>query len=250
MFILLRDRRSAVSEFIIFKKVVFVLSKKKTFDARTLAVCGMLCAMAFALVALSHFTMPAIIPAAPWLKYDPKDIILAIGGLLLGPVPAFSMSLIVSLLEMISFSETGWIGFVMNVVSSCAFILPGAIIYNRKRKLSSAVTGLVFGVVLVTVAMLLWNYLLTPIYMGMPREAVKDLLLPAFLPFNLIKGALNASFTFLIYKPLSKALKKARLLTSEENSHSSGKLYIPVVLLAIATIAACVVVLLILNGVI
>lgn len=228
----------------------FVLSKKKTFDARTLAVCGMLCAIAFALVSLSHFVMPAIIPAAPWLKYDPKDIILAIGGLLLGPVPAISMSLIVSLLEMLTFSETGWIGFVMNVVSSCAFILPAAILYSRRRKLGSAVAGLVFGVVLVTVVMLLWNYLLTPLYMGMPREAIKDLLIPAFLPFNLIKGILNASFTFIVYKPLSKALKKAKLLPSEENAKTSGKLYAAVALLAVVAISACVVVLLILNGVI
>ncbi len=210
----------------------------------------MLCAMAFALVALSHFTMPAIIPAAPWLKYDPKDIILAIGGLLLGPVPAFAMSLVVSLLEMISFSETGWIGFVMNVVSSCAFILPGAVIYNKKRNLTSAVCGLVFGVIFVTAVMLLWNYLLTPIYMGMPREAIKELLLPAFLPFNLIKGALNASFTFLVYKPLSKALKKARMLPSEESDHSGGKVYAPVIIMALVTIAACIVILLILNGII
>lgn len=203
--------------------------------------------MAFALVTVSHYTMPAIIPAAPWLKYDPKDIILAIGALLLGPVPAVLMSVVVSLLEMVTFSETGWIGFVMNVVSTCAFILPASLIYNKKRNIKSAVFGLVSGVVLVTAAMLLWNYALTPLYMGMPRDAIKDLLVPAFLPFNLIKGALNASFTFLIYKPLSKALKKAKLLPREEKPTSSSKVYLPVILLALVTIAVCVVVLLILN---
>ena len=45
--------------------------------------------------------------------------------------------------------------------------------------------------------MLLWNYLIALIYMGYPREAVVQLLLPAFLPFNLLKGGLNAAFTFL-----------------------------------------------------
>ena len=226
------------------------MSSKKQFNTRTLAVCGMLCAIAFALVSISHFTMPAIIPAAPWLKYDPKDVILAIGGLLLGPVPAISISLVVSLIEMLTFSETGWIGFVMNVVSSCAFILPASIIYNKKRNLKSAVVGLVFGVALVTAVMLLWNYILTPIYMGTPREAIKALLIPAFLPFNLIKGTLNASFTFILYKPLSKALKKARLLPTAENSSSSGKTYLSMAVISLITIAACVVVLLILNGVI
>ena len=54
--------------------------------------------------------------------------------------------------------------------------------------------------------MLLWNYLIAPIYMGYPREAVVELLIPAFLPFNLIKGGLNAAITMIIYKPVVKAL--------------------------------------------
>ena len=52
-------------------------------------------------------------------------------------------------------------------------------------------------------AMLLWNYLITPLYMGYPREAVAELLLPAFLPFNLLKSGLNSGITFLLYKRLS-----------------------------------------------
>ena len=136
----------------------------------------------------------------------------------------------------------------MNVVSSCAFVLPASILYNKKRDIKTAVSGLFCGVVLVTVVMLLWNYLLTPLYMGTPREFVKSLLIPAFLPFNLIKGALNASFTFLIYKPLSRALKSARLLPSEKEGASSGKISVPVVAIALVTIAACAVVLFILNG--
>ena len=38
--------------------------------------------------------------------------------------------------------------------------------------------------------MLLWNYLITPIYMGMDREEiVVPMLIPVFLPFNLVKAA-------------------------------------------------------------
>ena len=44
--------------------------------------------------------------------------------------------------------------------------------------------------------------LITPFYMGYPREAVVELLLPAFLPINLIKGGLNAGITMLLYKPI------------------------------------------------
>jgi len=35
-----------------------------------------------------------------------------------------------------------------------------------------------------------------------------------FLPFNLVKGALNAGVTMLVYKPVSRALKKTNLMPS------------------------------------
>lgn len=64
------------------------------------------------------------------------------------------------------------------------------------------------GALATTAFMLLWNYLITPIYMGMPRAAVADLLVPVFLPFNLSKYALNAAITMLIYKPVVTALQQ------------------------------------------
>ena len=49
--------------------------------------------------------------------------------------------------------------------------------------------------------MLFWNYLIAPVYMGCSRQAVAELLLPVFLPFNLIKGGLNTAGTALLYRP-------------------------------------------------
>ena len=58
--------------------------------------------------------------------------------------------------------------------------------------------------------MLFWNYLVAPIYMGYPRQAVAQLLLSVFLPFNLIKGGVNAALTLLLYRPLTAALSPLR----------------------------------------
>ena len=66
-------------------------------------------------------------------------------------------------------------------------------------------------------AMLLWNWLVTPVYMGYPREEVAKLLLPAFLPFNLLKGGLNGLGTFLLCPPVAKALERSGLLEKEEH---------------------------------
>ena len=61
-------------------------------------------------------------------------------------------------------------------------------------------------------AMILWNYLVTPLYMGVPREVVASMILPVFLPFNAIKCGLNTALTLLLYKPCVQAMRRAGLL--------------------------------------
>lgn len=173
---------------------------------RRLTTAAMLAAMAYLLMLIGR------IPVVLFLKYDPKDAIIALGGFLLGPLPAALISITVSFVEMLTASETGIIGFVMNVLSTCAFVLPAALFYRRKADLKHAAIGLAAGVILMTAVMLLWNWILTPIYMGYPRAAVEELLLPVFLPFNLGKGAVNAIVTLLIFRPVSRALRRARLI--------------------------------------
>jgi len=166
-------------------------TKKLTFGA-------MLCAIAYVVMMLIHVKL---VPAAPFLTYDPKDVIIALGGLIWGPGMAAIVTAVVALVEMVTVSDTGIIGCIMNFVSTFAFAGTAAVIYKKKHTLSGAVMGLVAGCIVMTGAMLLWNYLLTPIYMGTPREQVAGMLLPIFLPFNLLKAVLNAAFTFLLYKP-------------------------------------------------
>ena len=160
---------------------------------RKITTIGMLCALAYAMTAMGR------IPMVLFLKYDPKDIIIAIGGFLFGPLTSFTIAVAVSFAEMFTMSENGVLGFIMNVISSCSFACTAAFIYKKKHTLSGAVAGLLCGWGCMVPVMLLWNYLITPIYMGYPREAVVKLLLPAFLPFNLIKGGLNAALSMLLY---------------------------------------------------
>ncbi|MCL2507804.1 MAG: phosphatase PAP2 family protein [Oscillospiraceae bacterium] len=218
-------------------------------STQTLVTCAMLCAAAYAFVFVSHHVMPPMLPAVPFLKYDPKDIVLAFGALLFGPVPAFIMSAVVSLIEMVTISSTGAIGMTMNILSTCAFILPVSIIYPRKKTAKRAVFGLLCGAALMTGAMLLWNYLITPIYMGVPRAAVAGMLIPAFLPFNAIKSLLNTAGTLILYKPVVRALRGARLMpkpTEAEGKNRSATVAVAVFSAAIT--AACVLVIMILNN--
>ena len=115
---------------------------------------------------------------------------------------------------MITVSETVILKCIMNIVRTLSFACASALIYNKKHTLSGAVIGLVSGWIISVFVMLLWNYLVTPLYMGYSREVVAEMLLPVFLPFNLLKGGLNASITFLLYKPVITALRKSGYVSS------------------------------------
>jgi len=203
---------------------------------RRLTLMAMIAAMAYVIMLVGR------IPVVMFLKYDPKDIVIAIGGFMLGPGAAALISLLVSLIEMVTVSETGIIGCVMNVISTLAFVFPASMIYHHKRTLKSAAIGLSVGAIAMTAVMLAWNYILTPIYMGYPRAAVAEMLLPVFLPFNLLKGLMNAAFTMLLYKPVSTTLRRSRLIAPEgEKTASPVKMFRPVVVISsVLLIVTCV----------
>lgn len=208
---------------------------------KKLTTVGMLCALAYVAVVIGR------IPLVLFLKYDPKDIIITISGLIFGPHTSFSVALIVSLAEMFTISENGILGFLMNVISSCSFACTAAFVYKKKRKLSGAVIGLFCGWGCMVLVMLLWNYLITPVYMGCPREAVAELLIPAFLPFNLIKGGLNAAVTMILYKPVVTALRRARLIETNQIKPKT-QWNVGLILIASLIIATCTVLLLSIKG--
>lgn len=213
-------------------------------DSKTkkITTTAMLCAAAYVVVVVGR------IPVVLFLKYDPKDIIITLGGLIWGPMTSFIVSVIVSLIEMVTISENGILGCIMNMISTCSFACTASVIYKKKRTLSGAVTGLVTGSLVMVLVMLLWNYLITPIYMGYPREAVAELLVPAFLPFNLLKVGLNAGFTFLLYKPITTALRKAGYISDSQNVLSRKP--IGLWLFSGVLVITCILLILSFNGII
>jgi riboflavin transporter FmnP len=211
-----------------------------------LTIMAMLCALSF--VAVAAIRIP-LIPMLPFLAYEPKDVIIVIGGFIFGPLSSVLISVIVSFIELVTISSTGIIGLIMNILSTVAFVCPAAYFYKKKHTMSGAITGLILGTVLMTIVMVLWNYLITPIYMGYPREAVVKLLLPAFVPFNLLKGAINTALTLLIYKPVVTILRKSNLLVStSSNAAPVRKFNLGLTLTAALTLITCILLVLVVRG--
>ncbi|MGN0674216.1 MAG: ECF transporter S component [Oscillospiraceae bacterium] len=213
-------------------------------NTKKLVVLSVMTALAY--IAVFIFRIPVVL----FLKYEPKDVIITIGGFMFGPLASLLMSAVVSLVEMVTISSTGPIGALMNFISTSAFACTAAIVYKKIHTIKGAVIGLASGTILMTVLMLAWNYLITPLYMGTPRETVAGMLLPVFLPFNLIKAVLNSAITMLLYKPLSTIMKKAHILPeSTSTSENAGhiKKYAFVYIIAAFLVATCVAVIIIWN---
>lgn len=187
-----------------------------------------------------------------FLTYEPKDVILTIGAFIFNPVAGIVMSLVVCLIEMVTISTTGFIGLLMNFLASAVFVGVSSIIYSRKKTLSRAILGLVAGSFSMLAIMLLWNYIMTPIFMGIPREAVLEMFVPLLIPFNLLKAALNFALILLLYKGVVTALRKSRLVPARESYDAENKKSNTVVIISISAllVVTLVIVMLIFAGVI
>lgn len=214
-------------------------------DTKKLATMAMLTALAYVVMAAIHLPLMA---AAPFLKYDPKDVVLTIGAFIYGPVAGLSMSFVVCFLEMITVSEDPLWGFLMNVVASAAFILPASVLYHRRRTMRGAITGLGLSVISMTLVMLLWNFLITPLYMKAPRDMVLGMLLPVILPFNLIKSVLNASLILVLYQPVTNILHRTHLLPALPDGSLRRSYNLSAVLLGLFLLATGVLVAMVLTG--
>lgn len=194
---------------------------------------AMLSALAFAAVLFIK------IPMVLFLEYDPKDVIITIGGFIWGPSTSFAVAIVTAFVEFLTISEDGIIGLIMNIISICSFCCTAAFIYKKDRTLRGSIIGLITGTIVLTAVMIVWNYLVTPIYMGIPRSEVVKLLAPAILPFNLIKGGIDSAIILLIYKPIVSALRRT-VLKSESNNAEKMKIHPGIMAIALLVIITCV----------
>lgn len=184
---------------------------------KKLVILSLFCAISYICVFIFRFKVS-------FLTFDFKDAIIAVAALLFGPLSGVIVSITVSFLEFITVSDTGVYGLIMNFLSTVAFCLPVSLVYKRKKSASSAIIGLVISVVSVVTVMIAANLLITPFYMNATVDAVKQLILPTLLPFNLTKAVVNASLTMIIYKPIVNAIRSVGLVAvSKESSYKLNK---------------------------
>jgi len=184
-------------------------------QTRKIVISAMLTAFAFVATMLT-----SMFKVGGFLSLDLKDAILSLIALMYGPVYGIVSVVAVALIEFVTISTTGFYGFVMNILSSGTFVIICGLVYKFKRNYSGAIISAVLTVFSVTAVMLLANIFITPLYFGMPRQSIIDMLPTLILPFNLCKSIINVSLMLLVYKPFVTALRSTGVMKSTEMSTS------------------------------
>ena len=180
-------------------------NEKKKNSGMQFVFLGMFAAISIILCCLIHVP---ILPAAPFLEYDPADVPILISTFAFGPWWALVLTGVVAAVQGMTVSASGgfW-GILMHFLATGSMALVSGLIYRRFRTLKGAIVSLFAGALTMTLIMIPLNLIIDPLYMGVSREIVAGMLLPAIIPFNAIKSMLNCVITFLLYKHVSRLFK-------------------------------------------
>lgn len=154
----------------------------------------------------------------PFLIYEPGDIPILITAFLYGPGAALGATFILSILMAVFTGLGGPFGAFMHFLATGVFAGTAGYFYQKHHNRRGAVKGLLIGSIAMTVVMAAANLILNPIFYGIPREQVMQMMLPGIVPFNLSKALLNSAVTLLVYKKLANFLRRKGLIRALENN--------------------------------
>lgn len=232
---------------------------------RTMVTIAVFCAVAF----ISQFIFK--IRVFGFLTFDAKDAVMAVGAMAFGPLWGLVMSILLATLESITIGgDTGAIGWIMDILSTASFVCVSAFFYRRKRTMEGAILALLAGVLAGIAMMMAMNVVFTPAFMlnmslvdfvRIPFDeeiragylenvrSVVGMIPTILLPFNVTKAFLNAGLVLVLYKPISTAMKHAKVIKGEPTSLHFDRKSVLMLVIGVLVIVACVTVFLILmNG--
>ena len=99
----------------------------------------------------------------------------------------------------------------MHIFATGCYVLVAGNIYKKRKNMGWEIAAMVAGTLAMTVSMVIWNILFTPIFMGAPREQVMAILVPAIIPFNLFKAGVNSLAAYFVFKILQQVIKKTKI---------------------------------------
>jgi len=174
-------------------------------NLRDLVTVAMLAGMSYILMFALQIPL---IPAAPFLKYDPSDVPTLIGSFLLGPLAGGVIALVKVALFFLTKGTGGPIGAVQNLLASATFALVTGLVYRKLPNKWGALLGLVAGGLAMSAVMYASNLYWALAAWGVPEAQHAELLWTAIVPFNVARAALSSVVTLPIFLALRPFLAR------------------------------------------
>lgn len=193
---------------------------KVKINLKTLVSTAMLAATAGVLMSL-EISVPLM---PPFYKIDFSDVPTIIGLFAFGPTSAIAVEVIKIIIKLITVgTNSAYIGELANLIGILIFVLPIWFIFKalKKTKKAAKISLAVSIPIRVAFSCLVNAFITLPLYataMGMSLDqiikivaganpAITNLatfIIVATIPFNLIKGTLNAVIGYILFERLSK----------------------------------------------
>ncbi len=157
--------------------------------------------------AVSFLEFP-IFPAAPFLKLDFSAVFILLSAFMFGPIWGVGACAVKELLCLLK-SSTGGVGEIANFLVITGYILIPAIVYCYKKGIKTVIITLIIAcIVQVTLALVANRFVNFPLFMGESAGEVFKSLWHFVALFNLIKAVSVSVLTIILYKRLSRFIKK------------------------------------------
>ena len=199
---------------------------------RAITVSAIFGAVGFILMLL-EFPLAFIIPS--FIKMDFSELPALIATFTFGPVYGILVCLIKNLLHLLVTTSAG-VGELSNFLMGAIFVGVAGFIYKYRKTRTGALIGAVTGALAMAIISIATNYFIVypafSVLYGLPMPAIlgmykallpsADTLLKALiifnLPFNFIKGMIDALICFIIYKKISPILKYGKKMEKLKNN--------------------------------
>lgn len=175
----------------------FPTQNTNRWNTKQLVTMALMCAIA----ALLSFVQIPLIPAMPVLEYDPSLVPAAICGLAFGPGAGIAVGALAAVIHGLMLGN--WVGSLMNIIATICFVTPTALVYARMRSFKGAALGLALGAICAIIGALISNLTIGVVFWYGSLDAILPFLLPAVVPFNIIKGVLNTVLALVVWRAIS-----------------------------------------------
>ena len=169
-------------------------------STRQLVTMALMCAIS----ALFSFVQIPLIPGLTFLTYDPSLMPAMVCGFAFGPGAGFVVGALAAVIHGLVLGE--WVGSMMNIVATLCFVVPAAFVYRRVHTFKGAVAGLVLGSAAAVAGAIIANLTIGVWFWYGSVDAIAPMILPALVPFNLVKTILNSVLTMVVYKAVSNLI--------------------------------------------